>query len=682
MKSLIKLLLFVLVLATIGFVAPVNLNTGFETPDWEVVCDQEWSRYGDGVSSGDINGDGYDDVTVGAPAYEPGGAVFIYFGSVSGPSLSADKIIYGNRIGFGNRVSCAGDLNNDSYFDLVIGDPFDTGRIHVYYGSSSGIGDTADWISESPGANVIFGYEVSSNGDVNGDGFDDLVANIRDHYVGQYHVGAYVYLGSASGLSDNGPSWSASTSGASSDEFGWQISISGDVNGDGFDDLALSDIGLTQVSIFYGRANRQMFDSAEVKISMSVSEFGTDAEMIRDVNGDGYDEIAISARLVPGVYVYYGSENGPSNFPDWLHSGSWNCYGYKLSSAGDFNFDGYNDLLVSNCDSPGVFLYFGSQTGLLDSEIPLNSPCYNLTHGDVNGDGKSDAIYSGEPRCYGFFGRSVDCTIHGSEHVTVNSTPVIYWAERIFPGSFELVNYGTNAAILDIFGGDTIAVEVGNYPGYFDLNYRNDTTMLCSKRVYVEEALPVELSTFTSDNHGKNVYLAWSTSSELNNSGFEIQRAIENGKLKMENGEWDKIGFVSGGGTTNEVKEYSFTDRNLETGKYKYRLKQLDFNGNFEYFELAEVVSIGIPDKYDLSQNYPNPFNPVTTINYDLPSDGIVTLKVYDILGREVKTLVNEIKTAGYHKIQFNAADLASGAYFYQMKVGVFVAVKKFVVLK
>ena len=96
----------------------------------------------------------------------------------------------------------------------------------------------------------------------------------------------------------------------------------------------------------------------------------------------------------------------------------------------------------------------------------------------------------------------------------------------------------------------------------------------------------------------------------------------------------------------------------------------------------AMMSTNSILQDFSLSQNYPNPFNPATTINYDLPSDGIVTIKVYDILGREVKTLVNEMKTAGYHKIQFNAADLASGAYFYQMKAGDFVAVKKFVVVK
>ena len=176
--------------------------------------------------------------------------------------------------------------------------------------------------------------------------------------------------------------------------------------------------------------------------------------------------------------------------------------------------------------------------------------------------------------------------------------------------------------------------------------------------------------------------LKWLTSSEINNSGFEIQRAIENGKWKIENGKWSKIGFVSGSGTTNEPREYSFTDRNLETGKYKYRLKQLDFNGNFEYFELPDAVTIGIPDKFSLAQNYPNPFNPSTTINYQIVAPGKVTLALYDLNGREVKSLVNEVKEAGYYTVSLNASDLSSGIYFYSLTSGNSVMTKKLTLVK
>ena len=145
---------------------------------------------------------------------------------------------------------------------------------------------------------------------------------------------------------------------------------------------------------------------------------------------------------------------------------------------------------------------------------------------------------------------------------------------------------------------------------------------------------------------------------------------------------WSKAGYVEGSGTVNEPRYYTFTDKNLQTGNYKYRLKQVDFNGNFDYFELEGSVIIGIPDKFSLSQNYPNPFNPVTNLEFGIPELGLESIKVYDAVGSEVETLVNEIKEPGYYTIKFNAANLASGAYFYRMTAGEFVAVKKFVVLK
>ncbi|MBK6876532.1 MAG: T9SS type A sorting domain-containing protein [Ignavibacteria bacterium] len=123
-------------------------------------------------------------------------------------------------------------------------------------------------------------------------------------------------------------------------------------------------------------------------------------------------------------------------------------------------------------------------------------------------------------------------------------------------------------------------------------------------------------------------------------------------------------------------------DRNLNSGAYSYRLKQVDFNGNFEYFELNGVATIGVPENFSLAQNYPNPFNPSTTIVYGVPENGPVTLKIYDNLGREVSTLVNESKTAGFYTATFSAAELSSGVYFYKLESGKFVSVKRMVLMK
>jgi hypothetical protein len=124
----------------------------------------------------------------------------------------------------------------------------------------------------------------------------------------------------------------------------------------------------------------------------------------------------------------------------------------------------------------------------------------------------------------------------------------------------------------------------------------------------------------------------------------------------------------------------------LNTGKYNYRLKQIDYNGNFEYFNLSNEVIIGIPDKFDLSQNYPNPFNPTTKINFDLPFDSKVTMKKFDITGREIETMVNEIREAGYYTVTFDGKGIASGVYFYRIVAEggsqQFVMTKKMVVIK
>ena len=190
----------------------------------------------------------------------------------------------------------------------------------------------------------------------------------------------------------------------------------------------------------------------------------------------------------------------------------------------------------------------------------------------------------------------------------------------------------------------------------------------------LQNPLPVELSSFTSVINGRSVILKWSTSSEINNSGFDIERSVNN--------IWNKIGYAAGNGTVNSPNSYSFTDNNLNTGIYNYRLKQVDYNGNFQYYNLVNEIQIGIPEKFELSQNYPNPFNPSTSINYNLPADSRVNIRIFDISGKEVYNLLDEFKTAGYHTVNFNAASFSSGIYFYTINTDNFTATKKMTLLK
>jgi hypothetical protein len=144
---------------------------------------------------------------------------------------------------------------------------------------------------------------------------------------------------------------------------------------------------------------------------------------------------------------------------------------------------------------------------------------------------------------------------------------------------------------------------------------------------------------------------------------------------------WTSLGFVQGNGTTAEAKQYSFIDNNVSAGNYSYRLKQIDFDGTFEYSNSVEV-EISTPSVYELAQNYPNPFNPSTAIKFNIPEAGNVKLVVYNLLGQEVNTLVNEFKSAGSYTINFDATNLTSGVYLYKIEANGFVQTRKMMLIK
>ncbi|MBK7377898.1 MAG: hypothetical protein IPJ03_02660 [Ignavibacteriales bacterium] len=241
--------------------------------------------------------------------------------------------------------------------------------------------------------------------------------------------------------------------------------------------------------------------------------------------------------------------------------------------------------------------------------------------------------------------------------------------------------------------------------GYIAAGYKSANEVSDGYRFQVylvkiaSDIVPVELTSFTATAQQKAVTLNWQTATETNNSGFEIEKS-PSPTPSLREGAFETIGFVPGFGTTTEPKSYSFIDENLSAGKYQYRLKQIDFDGSFEYSNTVEV-EITSPTEFSLEQNYPNPFNPTTKIKYTIPSvtlslskrDILVSLKVFDVLGNQIATLVNEQQQPGTYEVEFNvgtglALSAASGVYYYQLRVysvsgaGGLVETKKMILLR
>jgi hypothetical protein len=194
------------------------------------------------------------------------------------------------------------------------------------------------------------------------------------------------------------------------------------------------------------------------------------------------------------------------------------------------------------------------------------------------------------------------------------------------------------------------------------------------------EILPVELNSFTAKPGEERVELNWKTITETNNAAFEIERSVVDAKQSTKT-VWKKIGSIEGHGTSNTPHEYYFVDTKVQN-TVRYRLKQIDRDGSYRYSQIVEV-NVVAPKVFELKQNYPNPFNPSTTIEFTVPENGKATVKVFDMLGREVATLFNDIAEAGqYHQVKFNASNLASGIYFTRLQFGDKIQLKKMMLVK
>ena len=390
------------------------------TPAWKYGRDRTAENGISGAGAGDVNGDGYSDVLVGFPTE---GYVRGFFGGADGLETNADVNLTTNQeqanTGFG--VSSAGDINGDGYGDVVVGVPGysngeeEEGALYIYYGTASGIPSTPSLIIESNSTNARLGNSVAGAGDVNGDGYADVIAGAF-HYGVFLRGAAFIYYGSPSGLNPT-PAWTAQGTG-NSYEFGHVVAGIGDVNGDGYADVGvgspwpLSNTGA--VYVYYGSASGPSATANWQFSGLVPGTFvGYTVSAAGDVNGDGFDDMVLSAPFldiddpsVGHIHIFHGSNTGLPDTPTrTIEGGSANGAGFIVTGAGDLNGDGFSDLVVGDPQYNNIgriCIYYGSSSGIPlgvfhTIDINKNGSLFGTalaSAGDVNGDGYSDLIVS------------------------------------------------------------------------------------------------------------------------------------------------------------------------------------------------------------------------------------------------------------------------------------------------
>jgi hypothetical protein len=442
-----------------GAAYPLRIDPLLTSPSWQAEGNQGAAHMGIAVASaGDVNGDGFSDVVVSAPWYDANeitdqGRVFVYHGSAAGLSTTAAWISDGDQPSsyYGYSVASAGDVNKDGYADLIVGNDSYTGplagqgRARLFLGSSTGLRSIPAWTVVGDQANAGFGWSVASAGDVNKDGYSDVIlsADLHDSTVAD-DGRVYVYLGSSSGLATT-PAWFVD-GGQSNDEFGWSVASAGDINKDGYGDVIVgapdygspaSDAG--KVFVYLGSASGlPTTPSWTFANSQAGSFLGYSVASGGDVNRDGYGDVLVGAHYYKSqlngegrAYLFLGSSTGLETAPAWTHDGGvvGAHFGNVVASAGDVDADGYGDAIIGAFDfdtstyieEGRAFLFPGSASGLAidpswiadGNQTGAWFGWSTAPAGDVNQDGFSDIVIgapvyangqSGEGRVYLYIG--------------------------------------------------------------------------------------------------------------------------------------------------------------------------------------------------------------------------------------------------------------------------------------
>ncbi|HEX6430029.1 MAG TPA: FG-GAP-like repeat-containing protein, partial [Niastella sp.] len=724
------------------------------------------------ASAGDVNGDGYSDVIVGAYLYDNGenneGAAFIYHGSATGISTTAAAVIEGNQVGaqMGISVAGAGDINGDGYSDVIVGANLydngqtDEGAAFVYYGSATGINITIVTTLESNQATAYAGYAVASAGDVNGDGYSDVIVGAYQYDKGQTDEGvAFVYHGSATGV--NTAAVTTIESNQATANMGYAVASAGDVNGDGYSDVVVGayqyDKGQTNEGaafVYHGSATGiSTTATAIVESNQANALMGCSVANAGDVNGDGYSDVIVGAGNYqynfeqPGegaAFIYHGSATGINTAAAVMVEGNQTAahMGYSVACAGDVNGDGYSDVIVGvrqynngESDEGAAFVYHGSAAGInanATAMVESNQAAAYMGRsvagaGDVNGDGYSDVIVgadlfdNGETNEGAFFVYHGNSTVNSKRNnLTVYNTNLTTpinssnfgasgFGAGLFAKSFlgrnkgKLVwetrlNYNpysgtpiTNSALytsqqssytdLGVTGTELknfVAKQPGRYTK-IRARVKYDPVTAITGQVYGPwryvpaqlaglslGALPVDLISFNAEwlQPGKTAQLKFITDNESQVCCYNIEKSTDGvhfntiGKVNAKN--------------TGERNSYSFTDNNATSKKLFYRL-QINFTtGTTEYSNIQMLQTNSTTEIIV----FPNPASNVLQLRLN-NSYATMHVQIINSAGQVVKQYPN--MPAGNQVLQIPVSALASGTYFLYLQSGTEKQVLQFV---
>ena len=488
-----------------GLVRVFKGVSGISIPlSWSNESNQTGAFHGVCVApAGDVNGDGLADIAIGAHLYSNGqageGIVQVFHGRTSAPSTSQTWAAEINQADakFGQCVSRAGDVNGDGYDDVIVGAPYfsngqtNEGRAYLYLGASTGVAGSASWTAESDQAGAQFGFSVAAAGDVNGDGYGDVIVGAPLYSNGQTNEGrAYLYLGSASGLSTT-PAWTFESDQTNA-RLGFSVASAGDVNGDGYDDVIVGAYLYTATETSEGRS--YVFHGSATGLSATPdwtaesgqanAFFGISVGMAGDVDGDGYDDVIIGASLYDdafssegGAFVYHGSPAGLEATPAWSTFGGPGSpqLGNAVGYAGDVNGDGYSDVFVGVYQGSNgqtgeglVRIHHGGPGGLsstpavvLEADLAGARFGSSVAHaGDLNGDGYGDIIV-GAPRFSTMFLQEGRALVYMGGPTGIQSTPA--WQVNGGQTGYELGFFVSGAGDVNGDGFGDVIVGIPQY---------------------------------------------------------------------------------------------------------------------------------------------------------------------------------------------------------------------------